>query len=166
MATVNGVISAVNANKKTSAAGKPYTLYTITVDGNEYEVGFKKPSADRGDTVNFEWELKYGRKAIVDGSLSKGAASAGSSVPSNTGGGRSYGAAKPFPVPADHGDRSILRQNAVTNAREIIKQFGDTGEGISIEEYTARVIGIAMLVEAYTAGDYNGGGPAPGEEVL
>lgn len=165
MATVNGVISAVNANKKTSAAGKPYTVYTITVDGNEYEVGFKKPTADRGDTVNFDWELKYGRKTVVDGSLSKGAASAGSTGVTSSSS-RGGFAPKPFPVPADHGDRSILRQNAVTNAREVVKQYGDTGEGITIEEYTARIIGVAMLIEAYTSGDYNGGGPQPGEEVL
>lgn len=164
MATVSGSISAINAHKKTSAAGKPYTLYTITVDGNEYEVGFKKPSADRGDTVTFDWELKYGRKAIVDGSLSKGAASAGStsvSVSASRGG----FAPKPFPVPKDHGDRSIIRQNAVTNAREIVKQYGPPLEGETLENYTARIIDVAMLVEAYTSGDYMGQS-APFEEDI
>lgn len=147
-----GVVTSIIADKRTSKAGKPFTMYVIEVDGRPYEFGFKKPEGvNRGDNIQFDAEKKFGRDAIVEGSLSK-APSGAASVAPKTGGGYSRGGGV-FPIPANDGQRSIIRQNAVTNAREVVASYGGAIEGESLEEYMSRIIGIAQLIEQYTTGD-------------
>lgn len=160
MPTKTGVVSNIKANKGTSKAGKPYTIYVAEIDGEDFSCGFTKPTFNTGDTITFDWEKKFGKNEIVAGTASKSAGGA----PAPTGQrstGYSGASGKVFPVPANHGDRSIIRQNAVTNAREIVKQYDDgvysptleDVQPLSLEQYTARVIEVAQLIEAYTSGD-------------
>lgn len=58
---------------------------------------------------------------------------------------------KVFPVPALHGDRSIIRQNSLGHAVEIVVHtypVGGTPEGAA-----EKAIELARMFEAYSAGD-------------
>lgn len=58
---------------------------------------------------------------------------------------------KVFPVPALHGDRSIIRQNSLGHAVEIV--IHTCPGGVSYEELAEKAIEIARMFEAYSAGD-------------
>ena len=90
--------------------------------------------------------------------LSKGSGTSGSPVstaasaeaPAPT---RSFGPPqKVFPVPLMHGDRSIIRQNALTNAREAVAHLSFTTMPTDAE-YASRIIAMARMFEEYSAGD-------------
>lgn len=150
-----GVITDILADKRVSrTSGKPYTAYVVTIDGTPYEFGFKAPAFNKGDTVSFETERKFGKQQIMEGTLGKAAAGAASSPPkTGASGGGGWGGKGVFPVPKNDGQRSIIRQNAVTNARAIVADCGGLLEGESVEQYAARVIATAELIEQYTTGD-------------
>ena len=65
----------------------------------------------------------------------------------SSGGGYSRGS---FPIGALDGQRSIIRQNAVTNANTYLSNFGGTkGEAVTLDD----LIAVARQIEAYTTGD-------------
>jgi hypothetical protein len=73
---------------------------------------------------------------------------------------RSYGPpARPFPIPLLHGDRAIIRQNALTNAREavieLITSSGKAGDIAMLDDASVakRIIAMAAIFEEYSAGD-------------
>ena len=160
MSTISGAITNINAESKMSKAGKPFKVYSIEVNGQWFEAGFKAPGGV-GDFVTFDYSLSYGKNKITDGTLSKGstggarpyaAAASGpaASAPKNTG--------KSFPIPKDHPDRSIIRQNAVTRAIEVMSMAGAL-EAVDLSSESARdvvagqVISLATRFEAYYSGD-------------
>ena len=53
-----------------------------------------------------------------------------------------------------HKDRSIARQNSLTNARELFIATGHTPD-LPLEESAEKIIGIAKLFEGYTTGDFD-----------
>ena len=61
--------------------------------------------------------------------------------------------AKQFPVPIDHPDRSIIRQNAVAHAMKALELSGRL-EGGDAEVIIDEAIKLAMKVEDFTTGDY------------
>ena len=127
-------------------------------DGQWYKCGFKKPSCAVGDTVSFDYtEGKYG-KDIDMASLAKAGAAPTAAAPSAPAASapRSYGPpTKPFPIPPLHGDRAIIRQNALTNARELYAVHMEINKQKDWDaEVTATVIiALARKFEAYSAGD-------------
>lgn len=58
---------------------------------------------------------------------------------------------KVFPVPALHGDRSIIRQNSLARAVEIVTFVGNPS--YPAEELAEKAIEIARVFEAYSSGD-------------
>jgi hypothetical protein len=58
---------------------------------------------------------------------------------------------KQFPIPADHPDRAIIRQNAANRAVEVLAILGDTGVGT--EAMAEEAIRLARKFEAYYAGE-------------
>ena len=153
-------------NKTVTTKFGPKPAYSIKANGEWFSVGFNKPKFNVGDTVDFMYEEgAYGKQ--VDGKtirvLSKGTgtpppatAAEAPSAPA-----RSYGPPqKVFPVPLMHGDRSIIRQNALTNAREafadLVRFNRDAGAKPAIleaDEYAACVLAMARMFEEYSAGD-------------
>ena len=156
-------------NVNTKFGMKP--AYSIKANGEWFSVGFNKPKFNVGDTVDFMYEEgSYGKQ--VDSKtirvLSKGsgasAPTTASSVDSPSTGvapARSFGPpAKVFPVPLMHGDRSIIRQNALTNAREafadLVKFNRDAGVNpttMMADEYAKYILDMARMFEEYSAGD-------------
>jgi hypothetical protein len=74
-----------------------------------------------------------------------------------TAAGRSYGPpTRPFPIPLLHGDRAIIRQNALTNAREaVVALFTVSPAGPMPDDvdFAKRIISMASIFEEYSAGD-------------
>lgn len=58
-----------------------------------------------------------------------------------------------FPIPATDSQRSILRQNALTNAREVVCAQGWSEDDVSLDDVAKVIINIARKFEEYTSGD-------------
>lgn len=130
----------------------------IRVDGSKY--GCFDPVKSGvdviavGDEVQFEWTQK-GQYKNIQGRVNKTGLT-GTPVPvepSSSGGKKSWGGNKGvFPVPALDGQRSIIRQNSVTNAVNLFKHTTDTN-AIDNQEAAEAVIEIARIFEEYSSGD-------------
>ena len=141
--------------------------YTIEADGKRFAYGLKKPAFDVGDDVEFRMTTNAAGYENVDVAtvrvISKGSGSPSTASTSASSGsvkgevasaasGRSYGPpAKVFPIPALHGDRAIVRQNSLTNAVNLCKEY--FGDDVDVEQRATEVIRIARMFEAYSCGD-------------
>jgi hypothetical protein len=143
----------------------PKPAYRIKANGAWFSYGFKKPTFKVGDNVAFNAsEGKYGPEVDVATVrlLASGGTSPGGPIIStdvatvSVTPSRPYGPpAKVFPVPKTHGDRSIIRQNALTNARESIVALAVAGKEKfeNDEVLAAKIISLAKQFESYTSGD-------------
>lgn len=152
MSTTTGVVSKVSTKDVTTKWGTKKT-YSINVGGDWYKTGFKDPMVAEGQGVEFSYtEGTYGKEIDLS-TLKKTAGVAPSAAPkaatsSSGGGGYSRGV---FPIPALDGQRSIIRQNALTNARELYQQ--GKKEVVMTGTAAEEIIALARKFEAYTAGD-------------
>ena len=147
------------ASKEVTTRFGPKPSYKVKASGEWFNFGFKKPTFSVGDNINFSFtEGKYGKDMdpLTVKVISSGDAT-GSVMPSAAPPARSYGPpTRPFPIPALHGDRAIVRQNALTNARELwCSRNGQLSDGgvWSPEAEADAIIKLAKLFEAYSAGD-------------
>jgi hypothetical protein len=139
----------------------PKPAYSIQANGEWFNYGFKKPTFNIGDTIDFKFtETTYG-KEIDHTSLqmiSKGdgkvtiVPSPMTTSPTPPARSSYTPPTKPFPIPPLHGDRAIVRQNALTNAREAINSLGSP-TAVEDAAYADRIIAMARMFEAYSCGD-------------
>ena len=156
MSEVNGIVESIGTKEvKTRFGMKP--TFSMKVDGEWYKLGFTKPKCDKGDEVSFSYvEGTYGRevdaKAIIVGAGgAKGAPTPAGVVPRAA---PSYGGKGVFPIPALDGQRAIVRQNALTNAREVVVVFDKGDKGVYDYDIIAdKIIRLARKFEAYACGD-------------
>lgn len=131
----------------------------VQVDGSWYSAfaSSQMPSGgvSVGDWVNFTYVQK-GEYNNIKGSVTKGAAPASrpttGAAPSTE---RKFTDAKgfvikEFPVPPLHPDRSIIRQNSLSHAVDVVSY---TETRSTAEEFAEKVIEIARMFEAYSTGD-------------
>jgi hypothetical protein len=130
----------------------------IMVNGNWYNSKFPI-ACDKGDDVEFDdGGKKYVNKLRVttkgggadSGVGAKSTGSAGSATVARSSGGYSRGV---FPVPADDGSRSIIRQNSVTNAVNLTNTLiaaKKIPDGHNLEDV---IFSWARLFEKYSSGD-------------
>lgn len=157
---MNGVVEAISTKDVTTKFGVKPT-YSMKINGAWVKCGFKNPGVDVGYTVDFDGIAgTYGLETKAVNILSRATAQpvtavATASVPVPT---KSYGGGggykdKVFPIPALHGDRAIVRQNALARASDLyIAARG--GKPFELEASTLDlVISFARKFEAYTAGD-------------
>jgi hypothetical protein len=157
----SGVVNNITTVMRTTKYG-PKPVYNLVIDGTQYSNGFTKPPCEVGNTVSFDFTSgKYGNE-LLKGSL-MAVATGGSTPPTSTPSPmppspptRAYGPpVKPFPIPPLHGDRAIVRQNALTNARELYVACAPAGE-LTVSDFNAvadNIIQIARRFEAYSCGD-------------
>jgi hypothetical protein len=142
MTTVTGVVKAKSANK---------FGFGIMVNDKWYNSKFEI-GANKGDEVEFD---DGGKAYVRDLKVTKGGSGAtaggGGSMASKGAGGASY-ARGVFPLAANDGSRSIVRQNSITNAVVLCGKLGFP-ETVSSEEAAYAVINIARIFEKYSAGD-------------
>lgn len=155
------VVQEISSKIVTTKYG-PKPAYNIVANGETFGYGFKKPTVNVGDTIDFKYtENSYG-KNIDATSLQMISKGDGVTLPEFTphaavpiaapAPARTFGPpAKVFPIPPLHGDRAIVRQNALTNAREAVMKLDPTPE--NDERLARRIIAMARMFEAYSCGD-------------
>jgi hypothetical protein len=154
-------VEAISTKQVKTKRGLADTFSIKCDDGVWYGLGFDKPTFAKGDDITFDFEnTAYGNKIKFETVKINGSAAPSVSKPS--GGLTSYqpkapytpAASRPFPIPLTHGDRSIVRQNALTNARELVcATFGSTGVVVDDAAVAKRILNIAQMFEEYSAGD-------------
>jgi hypothetical protein len=128
MVTMTGVVEQVSSKDVTTKWGVKPT-FSIKVNGQWIKTGFKSPGVVSGDEVSFDAETTtYGIETKVVNKIAGGGSSPVKAfvdphpgkVPSVV---PAY--SKVFPIPPLHGDRSIVRQNALNRATDVyIAQHG------------------------------------------
>ena len=160
MTMMTGIVEAVSTKDVNTKFGLKPT-FSMKVNGTWVKCGFKSHNASVGDEVEFDGNTgTYGMETKAVNIIRKGAGGAAPSagVTSSTAGAapaKAYSGFKEkvFPIPALHGDRAIVRQNALARATDLyIAAHG--GKPFGLEEATLdMVIKFARKFEAYTAGD-------------
>lgn len=145
-----GVIEAVGNKPVNTKFGLKET-YSFKVAGQWFKTGFKKIPFGVGDAVSFDYNPgTYGNDvdmATVKHSTGVPTGDSPKAAPV-----AAYSRNGSFPVPALDGQRAIIRQNALTNARELYVANVEV-DGTTIEKQAEAVIGVARIFEGYTAGD-------------
>ena len=130
MFQVNGVVDNSFNKQKTSKAGKPFTIHYIEVDGVTISTGFKQEHSN-GEMINIAVEEKYKEWQKVPNRSGDGLPPIGSApapvVRGNFGGGGKAAPSRTFPVDPHDGQMSIIRQNSMNRAVEIMAQWSDMG---------------------------------------
>lgn len=152
-----GTVSNVSSRQVNTKFG-PKPAYDIFIDGTKYSAGFKKPVVAIGDAVEFEFKTsQYGNEIV---SIVKTGAGVPTPATPAARPAPSFGGKGVFPIPLLDGQRAIVRQNALTNARElVIGLIGATKEDSWAQRKTQfdtladEVVRIARKFEAYACGD-------------
>jgi hypothetical protein len=161
MTMMTGIVEAVSTKDVNTKFGLKPT-FSIKVNGNWVKCGFKTHGASVGDEVEFDGNTgTYGMETKAVNVIRRGVGAVPSAgVTSSTAAptplttyGKGVYKEKVFPIPALHGDRAIVRQNALARATDIfIAARG--GKPFELDESTfTLVISFARKFEAYTAGD-------------
>lgn len=154
MTMMTGIVEEVSQKDVSTKFGVKPT-YSFKMGGKWIKCGFKNPHLEVGYQVDFDATSgTYGIETKSVNIISKtasgvaGSSSSPAKVSPVVG---SYG--KVFPIPPLHGDRSIVRQNALARAVDIF--IGSAGgKPYTFEEsVTTTIINLAKKFEAYTAGD-------------
>lgn len=146
MNSLTGVVDSKSANGK-----------SIKINGDWF--GAFSPSTlsgvNVGDTVQFNWDLdKTGRYKNIKGAVNVGGKTVPTAPVSGDAPVASPAVRRGFPVDITDHARSIIRQNALTNARELFCWALDPHEEDSDSEKDAkRIISIARIFEDYTSGE-------------
>jgi len=160
MTMMTGIVEQVSTKDVTTKFGLKPT-YSIKVNGGWVKCGFKAHSANVGDEVEFDGNTgTYGLETKAVNVIRKGSGVVPPAAPTVTNSTAvpvkpSYGGYKEkvFPIPALHGDRAIVRQNALARATDLYVAARG-GKPFELEaESLDFVIKLARKFEAYTAGD-------------
>jgi hypothetical protein len=155
MKATNVTVGRVSTKDVNTRFGNKKT-YSFQADGAWYSTGFKDSKVVAGSVISFDYETDdYGNQVDIN-SIVKGTAAAapapasgGAKAAPYSGGGKGV-----FPIPALDGQRSIVRQNALTNAREVlVAASGGKPFAVDIDQVAASTIALARRFEAYTTGD-------------
>lgn len=169
-----GVVTNVEAVSKPKKAGGFYTVNIATLDtGVTVDFGFKPCPARIGDNVSWVVQKSYGANKFVAADPSAGSlppagvsaprytpaapvsSASGTSAPSHLPPAYRAAAGKPFPLPRDHGDTAIIRQNSLTNAvkaLEIWTSDKESGYFKTVEEMEQRIIQTAYKFASFSSG--------------
>lgn len=154
------VVEQVDSKEVVTKFGKKPT-FSFKANGEWFKTGFKRHGLNVGDVVSFDYkEGSYGKDVEASAIAKSGtglvptAALPGAQRPSTPPVSSRHGG---FPIPALDGQRSIVRQNALTNARElVVASIGVVKSALSMSdvgEMRDAILTLASQFEAYTAGD-------------
>lgn len=157
----NVTVEEVSVKPVTTRYGSKNT-YSFKAGGEWFRTNFKSSGVSVGDVVTFDCNPgKYGNE-VDPASIKKGGVVAVPIVPKGpVGAAPAYaGRHGSFPIGPLDGQRSILRQNALTNARELVIGFGGLKPAEGWEEKQKQyplladeIIRVARKFEQYTSGD-------------
>ena len=158
---VTGVVDRAFTKTKPTRVGDKIINY-VSVGGNEFSTGFQKVFSD-GEHCNVVVEYKFGEWQLVPNKIPTNEPDMGSAPPpqakSNWGGGNKGGGgyakkSSTFPVEPTDGQMSIIRQNSMNRAVEIMNQwmaFGIVGQ-LSEEDYIRKLHEVAMTITDFNSG--------------
>lgn len=156
--SIKGVVDSVfTKDKKTKFGDK--VINHVIVDGVEFQTGFKAVFT-AGQLINAAVEYNYGAWQFVEGvngdalppaENKVAAAPAAAGGGSGGGGGRGSGA---FPVDPKSGQISIIRQNSMNRAVEIMAQWNESKLFVAADEtvYLKKLIETALLITDFNSG--------------
>ncbi len=154
--SIKGVVDSVRTKVRNTRFGDK-NIHLCTVDGIEFETGFKSVFA-QGEMITAAVEHKYGGWQYVDGGDASlpavtAAVAAVAVVSSSSGGGRRGGS---FPIDPKDGQISIIRQNSLNRAVEILKEWGTTGifKPSTEDEYLKKLLEVALIVTDFNSGQH------------
>jgi hypothetical protein len=169
---MTGVVQEVSTKNVVTKFGEKPT-YSVMVNGQWVKCGFKNPGVEVGYTVDFDGvHGKYGLETKSINIIARSSPVVPLATPTTVAAGATYPTGgyitsavppfkasgyssreKVFPIPALHGDRSIVRQNALARACDLV--IGSQGSKTFPlgDELTTYIISLARKFEAYTAGD-------------
>ena len=134
----------------------PKPAYTVIANGERYSYGFKKPTFKIGDTIDFQFtENTYGKNVDLPSVrlLTKGDGATPPPAPTTASKPSYSPPTRPFPIPALHGDRAIVRQNSITNATKLVTDTITKTDSADWESLANHVIEIARMFQACSCGD-------------
>jgi hypothetical protein len=134
----------------------PKPAYSVIANGERYSYGFKKPTFKIGDTIDFQFtENTYGKNVDLPSVrlLTKGDGATPAPTPVTVSKPSYSPPTRPFPIPALHGDRAIVRQNSITNATKLVVDSVERTDSCDYEKLAQEVINVARMFEAYSCGD-------------
>ena len=141
MAIVNGTVEAISTK---------FGKFGICVEGKWYNTNpeWLSVKPEKGDVVEFDdGGRNYIKKLkVISGAVPSSTPSTSPKAPVSSSGGRT------FPVGVTAPERTINRQNALTNAVALMSQYPVT-EADDIMLNAQTVIDIARKFESYTTGD-------------
>ena len=154
MSMMTGTVESVSTKDVNTKFGLKPT-FSMKVNGTWIKCGFKDPGVQVGYEVEFDGiSGTYGVETKSVNVLKKGGGTPAPAKEASVGAPKAvYGGSKVFPIPALHGDRAIVRQNALARATDLYiaarggKPFELEGGNLDF------VISLARKFEAYTAGD-------------
>ena len=140
--TIEGIVESVSKKERTLRDGTVKHATSFKINGEWYSGGFKEWEVDKGDEVSCTYETNAKGYKDVKGIavIHRGAPS----IPANTGVPRP---GRSFPIDPLAPERTINRQNALTNAVNYVVALKQTTSTVD------QVIHIARQFEAYTTGD-------------
>ena len=153
---VSGVVSNVTTKTKSTKFGDK-TINYVTVDGHEFSTGFKKLFS-AGEMINIVVELKFGEFQLVENVVptSQPLFTGAAATPAKPAWGGSKGGFQKstFPLLPTDGQMSIVRQNSMNRAVEIVEHWTDTGlfPAKTQEEYMKKLIEVAMTITDFNSG--------------
>lgn len=164
MSVIVGTVSNIEVKNGVSAkTGRPWQAFTAIVNGTKISLGFQNRGIQSGNTYEFTVNHgKYGAEYVSHTNAAPGASS--TPAPAASRGGETQGPrpkhyqsnvgvlVKEFPLPIDHPDRSIIRQNAMGHAMRALELSGEA-IGLTSEAIIDAAVGLAMKVENYATGD-------------
>ena len=154
---VSGVVQSISTKVKNTRAGDK-TIHYTTVDNQTFSTGFSQPFSV-GEMVNIVVEFKYGENQYVPNVVPSGLPLLGSQPAPVK---KAWGGAAParkFPVDKHDGQMSIIRQNSMNRAVEILAQWMQPDHtGIAIympttqDEYLKKLMEVAMTITDFNSG--------------
>lgn len=156
MSSVTGVtVAQVGAPRSVKTSRGTVPTYSFRCGDYWFKTGFKDHGLKVGDVVDFTYITNtFGHQVDVstivkhEGGSTVAAPTAAPTgpVPKNYRNGT-------FPIDPLDGQRSIIRQNALTNARELVTHGMKAGVSFDSAEAAITIVSVARIFEAYTSGD-------------
>lgn len=154
-----GIVEGVYKKDVKTKFGNKQT-HSFKMDGEFFSCGFTDPRLSVGDEISFEYtEGTYG-KEVAKGSIMRGSSGPAPAVardPTPTSAPKSAAVgSRPFPIPPLHGDRAIIRQNALAHATRLMVpavEAAVAAKSVDGDGIIEQVIYMARKFEAYACGD-------------
>jgi hypothetical protein len=152
---IKGVVDSTSTKTVNTRFGDK-TVYHVTVDGVEFSTGFKKLHSD-GEMITVGVAWKYNNWQLEDGPMPSEAATAGGPGGSVTqmapkSAGKGPGG---FPVDPTSGQISIIRQNSMNRAVEIVNHMivhGTITRPLDEQGYIKKLLEVALMITDFNSG--------------